>query len=72
MGATEDRDPLLLFARARADSADRQARLEADPQEIRARERDRRLARLLIAMVLSIIASGFVISIVGLLLTGGR
>jgi hypothetical protein len=72
VGATEERDPLLRYAHARADSAERQARRDADPDEIRARAQERRLARLLIAMVLVIVAGGFVISIVGLLLTGGR
>lgn len=72
MGATEERDPLLRYAHARADSRDRQAQLERDPDERRAREQERRLIRLLIGMVLAIAAGGFVISIVGILLTHGR
>jgi hypothetical protein len=72
MTATNDRDPLLRYAHARADAADRQAQLAADAEEARARQQERRLARLLIAMVLVIVAGGFVISIVGLLITGGH
>ncbi len=73
MDMTEDRDPLLRYAHARADLADRQAEREAtDPEEARARAAERRLIRILIGMVLIIVAGGFVISIVGLLITGGR
>jgi hypothetical protein len=72
MGKTEERDPLLRYVHARADSSDRQATREAnDPEELRARLAERRLLRLLIAMVLVIVVGGFVISIVGLILTGG-
>ena len=57
---------------ARVTSAEREAVLETtDPAEIAARRRERRLLRLLIAMVVAIALGGFVISIVGLLLTGG-
>lgn len=70
---TEGRDPLLRYVNARADLADRQAEREAtDPEEQRARQAERRMLRLLIAMVAVIVAGGFVISIVGILLTGGR
>ena len=62
----------MRYAHARADSADRQAEIEAsDPVEIRARQSEFRLLRWLIAMVLAIVLGGFVISIVGLLLFGG-
>lgn len=72
VAANEDPDQLLRYLDARANSADRQAADEAaDVAEIRARLKEQRLIRLLIAMVLVIVAGGFVISIVGLLLTGG-
>ena len=70
---TEERDPLLRYAHARADLADRQAEREAtDPEEQHARAAERRLLRMLIAMVVTIVAVGFVISIIGILLNVGR
>jgi len=70
---TEERDPLLRYAHARADLADRQAEIEAtDPEEQRARATERRLLRMLIAMVVIIVAAGFVISIIAILLNVGR
>ncbi len=70
MNDTARRDPLLRYAHARADLADQQAALAADPAEIRARAQERRLTRLLLGMILAITAGGFVISIVGQLIVG--
>ena len=72
VASNEDPDQLLRYVDARADLADQYAALEQTPDEIEAHRRERRLIRLLIGMVLSIVAGGFVISMVGLLLTGGR
>jgi len=70
MNDTASRDPLLRYVHARADSADLQAALSTDPEELRARQQERRLTRLLLAMILAIVAGGFVISIVGQLIVG--
>jgi hypothetical protein len=65
-------DGFNAYIRASADSAAREAVIEAtDPDELAARRREARLTRLLIAMVLAIIIGGFVISIAGIILTGG-
>ena len=65
-------DAFNAYIRASADSAAREAIIEAtDPEELAARRREARLIRLLIAMVFVIIIGGFVISLIGILLTGG-
>ena len=62
VASNEDPDSLMRYAHARADSADRQAEIEAtDPVEIRARQSEFRLLRWLIAMVLAIVLGGFVV-----------
>ena len=66
-------DAFNAYVDARVESADRQAEVEAtDPDEGLARAQEGRLLRILIAMVIAIVAGGFVISIVGILLTSGR
>jgi hypothetical protein len=67
----DDLDAFNAFIEARAERAARQAALEADPVEIRARARERRLLRLLAAMVLVIVIGSFAISIAFVLITGG-
>jgi hypothetical protein len=70
---TQERDPLMRYAHARADLADKQAEREAtDPEEARLRAAEHRMLRLLIAMVGIIVVGGFIISIVGLIITGGK
>jgi hypothetical protein len=65
----EDPDQLLRYIDARAGAADRQAKREAsDPDELAARATERRLLRLLVVMVAIIVAGGFIISLVGIML----
>ncbi len=72
VAGNEDPDQLYRYLGARADLAEQQAAAESeDPAEIEARARERRLLRLLIAMVLLIVGGGFLISFVGLVLMGG-
>ena len=71
VSAKEDPDQLLRYIDARADLADRYAAAQETPEEIEARRREHRMLRLLIGMVLLIVLGGFIISIAGLLLTGG-
>jgi hypothetical protein len=65
-------DAYNAYIHASADSAARAAQLATDPDEIAARRRERRLTRLLLVMVFLIIIGGFVISLVGVLITGGN
>jgi hypothetical protein len=67
----EDPEQIHRYIDARADLADAYARQEQSAEEIEAHRRERRLIRLLIGMVLLIVAGGFIISIVGILITGG-
>ncbi len=67
----EDPDQLLRYLDARAELADRYAARETSGEEAEAHRRERRMLRLLGLMVFLIVIGGFVISIVGLIITSG-